>query len=108
METFLGDTVKISLEVGIDVSAYPILKIKYKKPNGVSGYWTATLDPTDDSVIYYICDSSDLDINGNWRIQAYVESLVAKGHGRIVDLKVFEPVDYTIVTTTMIPTTSVP
>ena len=72
---------KIILDVGTDVSTATDLRIVYKKPNGVSGYWPAQLDPEDPTKIYYIVQEGDLDVVGVWIVQAYVEMPSWKGHG---------------------------
>jgi len=45
------------------------VKIAYKKPNRATGYWTGTVSGT--KIVYDIVDG-DLNIDGEWRIWAYV------------------------------------
>jgi hypothetical protein len=65
--------------IGVDGEAFNIadasvLAIKYKKPNGVTGSWTATVLNADDGQIEFkTTAASDLDQVGDWMIQGYAE-----------------------------------
>ena len=87
METFVGDIIIISVETTIDLLDLS-LRILYRKPNGVSGYWDATKDPADDSKMFYITVATDFDIPGRWKLQAYAFSSNQSGHGKVVELTV--------------------
>ena len=105
METFVGDTVQFSLSTGIDVSGYTSLLIKYKKPDGAKGYWTAAVDPADNTVMNYTCLETDLDMTGEWLLQAFVESVGAQLHGTVNKLIVHNMIASL---TTAAPTTAAP
>ena len=109
METFVGDTVTISVNSGIDLSTYDDLFIKFKRPNGTVGHWPAILDPTDNLKMYYNTDVDDLDIAGEWTIQAHAEELNVHLHGKLVTFDVLEPIAETSTPpTTAPPTTPIP
>ena len=112
METFVGDVVRISLLTGIDLTGYT-LGIKFKKPDGTGGLWNAVLNSVNNTIMYYDTNLSDLDMEGKWQIQSFVEATGRRGHGKIIDLEVFEPLTMrdtvtTIAPTTLTPTTPIP
>lgn len=88
-ETFVGDTIRITLRTGIDISTYATLKMKYVKPSGVKGEWIATKDPADNTKIYYVTEESDLDESGLWALQAHVEDLDFSLTGLPVNIQVY-------------------
>ena len=104
MDTFVGDLITLSIETGIDLTGYD-LYIKYKKPNGSKGRWAATQCPTDDSVALYSTSESDLDQDGVWKLQVFADAIAFRGHGKIFDLIVSDPVSPL---TTLAPTTAAP
>jgi len=109
METFVGDTVTLRVDCGIDVSLYTTLRIKYRKPNGVSGFWPATLCSTSNNHIVYTTDHDDLDVNGNWRIQSFVMDFPTDYlNGAFEKFKVYKLLsfDSTSPPTTAVPTTT--
>lgn len=111
METFVGDTVKLRVDCGIDVSVYTTLRIKYKKPNGITGFWPATLCPDSNNHIIYTTNHSDLDLKGKWKIQAFVmDSPTNYLNGAFEQFMVYELLsfDSTSPPTTAVPTTAVP
>ena len=69
METFVNDTIRITLNANIDLSGYATLNIRYKKPDGTTGCWVATICPTNNEYMFYDCDIDDLDQAGDWLIQ---------------------------------------
>ena len=73
-EYYVGqDNIQIRLETGQDLTGATCL-IKYKKPNGETGSWSATIDTSDDdnSIMYYNVEAGDIDVNGIWYFWAYV------------------------------------
>jgi len=84
--------VKITLDTGdTDITGASVLKIKYKRPDGETGEWTALAEGTDK--IYYITEANDLSKIGVWELQAYVEIGTFKGHGEIAEFKVYQPIE---------------
>ena len=72
MEIFVNDSVKFTLNTNIDISGYSDLRIRYRKPDGDVGCWTATLCPSNNNCLYYQTSVGDIDQAGDWTIQALV------------------------------------
>lgn len=110
MDTFVGDTIRINLNTGIDISGYSTLCIKYKKPDGTTGAWPATIDPSNSNKMYYDCETEDIDQSGEWAIQASVEEGAQQLNSRWVRFDVYNPIKEacatTLAPTTLAPTTA--
>ena len=109
MQTYVGDTNRITLDTNIDVSGYATLQIKFRRPDWTTGKWTATIDPSDNNRMYYDLTESDLDQEGTWRLQANAKNnpTAQDLHGKWVDLRVLTPYpDTTTPPTTAAPTTA--
>jgi len=91
METFVGDTVKLTIDCHLDISGYLTKLIKYKKPDGTTGCWTSAICPADNTCMTYTTLVTDLDVAGLWFIQAYVEGGGAYLHGKWDEFTVFTP-----------------
>jgi hypothetical protein len=91
METFVGDTVKILLNTYIDLTGYSTIRIKYEKPDGTTGYWTASVCPDNSYYIMYTTFHSDLNIYGTWKLQGYVAHGGEYLHGKYATLQVLQP-----------------
>jgi len=83
METFVNDTIRITIDSNIDLSGYATLQIRYKKPDSTTGYWSATLCPTDNECMYYDTQIGDLDQVGEWLIQGVALDIGVKLSGKI-------------------------
>jgi hypothetical protein len=94
METFVGDTIRLILDTGIDISGYTTLLMRFKRPDGTTGEWSASLHSTNHKWMEYTTYDYDLDQDGIWAIQAYVESAAAFLHGKWVDFTVYNPIIY--------------
>ena len=77
---------KIILDCVEDISTSTVWKIKYEKPDGSSGSWTAVKEGT--TVYYTTAAVGDLDQDGCWCLQSYIESTAWTGHGERVSLEV--------------------
>lgn len=56
-----------------DITGYSAVYIKYRKPSGTEGQWTATVSDAATGVITYtITSASDLDEVGVWHLWGYV------------------------------------
>lgn len=112
METFVGDTIRITVQTGIDLSGYGTLQIKFKRPSGSIGIWPATIDPSDDENMYYETDVDDLDMEGEWHFQANAKDAapaVVDLHGDWFKVYIKMPFgDTTTPPTTAPPTTDIP
>jgi nitrogen fixation protein FixH len=107
LQTFVGDTIRLDVNAGIDLSGYTDLYIKFKRPNGSMGFWAATLDPGDDTHMYYDTDVTDLNMPGTWVVQAHAEAANIHLHGLWTDFIVYTPLAETSTPpTTLTPTTA--
>ena len=88
-KTYVGDIgLTISLDCGESVSSSTVRKIKYQRPDGVTGEWVASLNGTT-AIKYVTASTSDLPIAGDWLLQSYVEFGTWKGHGETCVFTVF-------------------
>jgi hypothetical protein len=100
---FINDEILLTLSTGKVLTAYTIKKIKYEKPNGVKGYWTASIHP---SINTKMQATAYFDIEGIWKVQAFISNgALKKFHGMWVDVKVYEAI---APDTTLAPTTAPP
>ena len=76
---FINNDLLIQLECQrtgstLDFSDTATKRIYYKKPDGTTGYWTATLSGT--HILYYNATSADgifdIDQAGVWKLKAYI------------------------------------
>lgn len=84
---YTEQSVELRLNTGIDLSGAASPKIVYRKPNGVTGEWTATIDGNE---LVYETDNDDLDRNGVWRFQAFVTISSLNKLGKIAKVTVDE------------------
>jgi len=90
MSVFIGALgKKIVLNVGIDISAATTRQIKYEKPDGTTSYWTAIEESTT-SISFTTTAATDLDLDGNWKLQAYIVTPTWTDHGNITRMLVKE------------------
>jgi len=80
---------KIILNVGVNIDASTTRRIKYRKPDGTSGYWSAAIESST-SISYTTTSIYDLDLKGNWKLQAYIITPTWTNHGDIRRLNVKE------------------
>jgi len=104
MQTFVNDTPRITLDTGIDISGYATLQIRYRKPDGTTGCWTATECAYSNECIYYDVQLGELDQEGEWLVQGVVLDAGVRLTGRWCKIKVREPL--TEFCTTPVPTTA--
>ncbi len=83
--------IDITLDAEIDISTATTHEIRYKKPDGTKGAWTATI--VDDTTLQYITESGDLDYEGEWKLQIYVVLPALTGRGATVIMHVYEDFD---------------
>lgn len=89
---YKGDIgVKIVLDCGLDISTATTKQIKYRKPRGDAGAWTATLESDNASLSYTTTAATDLSEVGTWRLQAYVVTPTFTESGEICHLSVLDP-----------------
>lgn len=92
MSLFKNQTlIDLTLNTGIEITGYSAIAIKYEKPSGVTGQWTAQANGIN-SIKYPIADENDLDESGEWKFQAVVTIGGRTGYGEIVRINVREPI----------------
>ena len=65
-------SLRIQLTTNVDITGATARLIKYKKPSGTTGSWTAQPGDVGAGVIYYDLTGTELDEAGTWKIWAYV------------------------------------
>ncbi len=81
MSVSVGDIgVQFKLNAGQDLSAQTTLQIKYQKPDGTFGAWTAVISGTNYAT--YTTKDGDLDQDGVWQVQIYVVTPSFTAHGK--------------------------
>ena len=81
--------ITITLDCGTTVTGASTARILYKKPNGTTGYWTAT--PSTQYLIYSVLNG-DIDQSGVWEFQAYAVLSGKIAYGEIVYRNFKEPI----------------
>lgn len=71
---YVGQTrLRITLETEADLTDADVFEIKYIKPDGIEGSWTATCDDLPKGEIYFESFvAATLDVAGVWRFWAYI------------------------------------
>jgi hypothetical protein len=75
------------------------MEIRYRKPNGDSGGWTASLYSGTTDSMYYQTSDTDLDVPGIWAVQAFVQGGGTRLHGLWAEFTVFKTLigSYTLI-----------
>jgi hypothetical protein len=85
---YIGDIgTQIKLDCGQDISTATTKQIQYKKPDGTTGAWTATIDTL--RYLTFTTVLGTLDQAGVWQLQAYIVMPTWTGHGETADMIVF-------------------
>ena len=88
MSVFIGAiSKKIVLNVGVNISTATTRQIKYEKPDGTTGYWTAAEESTT-SISHTTVAATDLNEDGNWKLQSYIVTPAWTEHGNVVRMRV--------------------
>ena len=78
---YVGDVgTKIVVNIGIPADDVILAKLKVKKPDKTVVEWDATPVSGTENVEYVI-QEGDLDQEGKYELQAYIETATWKGHG---------------------------
>lgn len=65
---------QLELRTGLDLSFASNAEIRYKKPDGETGHFPATIDTGRHGVMFYnVQSANDIDQTGDWTIWAYAE-----------------------------------
>lgn len=79
----------IALTTEKDITGATETKIKFSKPNGVTGEWTATITNPTEGIIEYDVDADDIDVVGKYTIWAKItdsQGLVSYGEPSIFNV----------------------
>lgn len=74
---------------GIDLSAATTKEIKYRKPSGATGSWTAS--SSGDILTYTTAAAATLDEAGRWLLQAHVAGTGYDALGEKAELNIYSP-----------------
>lgn len=66
----IGATIRLTSTT--DLSNASNFYILYRKPSGLTGFWSATL-VNNNSIEYMTLDANDLDEESTWRFQGFIE-----------------------------------
>jgi hypothetical protein len=88
-EYFINQIVEIRLDTEISLVGATSPQIRYERPNGTEGAWAATIQGTE---LVYTTNSTDLDIPGTWKLQAFVVKNGGNKPGAIIYETIREPI----------------
>lgn len=75
----------ISLDVGESIATATVAKLVVKKPSGATVVWVGSPNAT---AIEYTVIASDLDEEGDWTVQGYVEMPSWSGYSTVATMTV--------------------
>lgn len=80
---FVGDVgTSIELDTGVDITSATTVQIDYLKPGAsTSASWDAEVFET--TKVRYFTEAGDVDVDGDWDMQVYVEMPSWSGHGEV-------------------------
>lgn len=83
---------EIFIATGLDLSTASEVQIRFQKPSGDAGSWTAEAYTKDGTygARYVTTDADDLDEPENWKLQVWVEMPSFTGGSQIATMKVIE------------------
>ena len=89
MTIFVGDVgTSIELDTGSDLRSATSLQIEATKPSGTKVTWTASVHPTQPTVMRYVTQANDLDEAGTWKLRAKVTMTGWSGSGTMATMRV--------------------
>lgn len=87
---FVGDEgTEVVLDCGTNVSTATVRSIVVRKPDGTKVTWGAVAEGANS--VRYVTVTGDIDMAGNWKLQAYIEMPGWKGFGDVSTLTVSSP-----------------
>ena len=73
MRIFRGQSaLRIVIKTFCDLSNVLTVVIRFQKPDGTRGEFTALISDTENGVIFYECKHGDIDVSGWWVFWAYI------------------------------------
>lgn len=86
---YVGDTPLVKLDCVSDITGATNTRIYYKKPDGTTAYWAASI--LDNRYLtYQIPDDTVLDQAGDWKFQSYMTVGVWTGFGETATQRIYE------------------
>lgn len=87
---YAGDSgIEFRVSVVVDITAATLTSYKVIKPDGTTATWAATR--YDNTTLTYTTQAGDMDLSGEYKIQAYVEFGPASKHtGETARFKVYK------------------
>jgi len=86
---YVGDVgTVITVNTKTNLTTATLLQLHVLKPDGTQVIWNGTLYNT--KYIRYTTGGDDLDISGDYRLQAYVELPLWRGHGDATTFRVYD------------------
>jgi hypothetical protein len=77
--------------VAVDVSTATVKRVRARKPDGTAAAFDVSfLNDGENGKLVYISKANDLDQDGVWRFQIYVEMPSGSFHSSIVNRRVYE------------------
>ena len=73
MKIFKGQTaLRITVKTFVDLEGILSAVIKYRKPNGKTGEFTAAVGDTIKGIIFHECIEGEIDCSGWWALWAFI------------------------------------
>jgi hypothetical protein len=91
MKYYQGQTLQIDLVIHVDITGAGTVQIKYRKPSGATGAWTATVVDAEDGWLRYTLASASNDESGVWFVWPYIvqaDASVVKGTAQQIRMNV--------------------
>ena len=63
---------RITLKTYVDLEGIENAAIRYRKPNGKNGEFSAAVGDTEKGIIFHECIEGDIDVSGWWSFWAYI------------------------------------
>lgn len=86
-KVFAGHSKLLQFDSGIDLTAMPTKLIRYKKPDGTTGQWNATLDGISVLVKQVTDEFNQL---GIWELQGFAAAGSTSWHGDVVKVQILK------------------
>lgn len=82
----------LTLDTGVDLSDASSIAIQYKKPNGDSGEWKASVANTTQGLVFYNQWKENDLISGTWKVWVKIIDKYRKvSYGQPATFKVYKP-----------------
>ena len=86
---FVNQPLHIEIETGVDLTGVSTTLIKFKKPNGASDSWTASVTDEKGGIIEYDVPKDILDVAGVWKFWASLDFGDGPYPGTVFEQEIF-------------------